>query len=103
VEAISVRWIVRAVDAVAVKLSGPYVGQVTVPDLIGPLADADLVGFDRVVLTVEETQLDASRVFGKEGEVHTLAIPRRSEWVWLAGPDTHFEFAFLVLCLETLL
>ena len=65
--------IVRTVDAVAVELAGPHVGQVAVPDLIGALAQLDLRATrPRRPCVVEEAQLDAGRVLGEDREVDAL-------------------------------
>src|SRR5262249_43369673 len=93
IEAIAVRRIVWAMNAIAVKLTGPNVRQVAMPDLIGALTEIDLVRFDCVVLMTEQTELDSSRVLGKEGEVHALAVPGRTEGIGLAWPYAHLWFS----------
>src|SRR5512142_250160 len=50
--------VVRAVSAIAVELPRSHVGQVAVPGLIRPLAQANLVRLDGVVLVVEQAELD---------------------------------------------
>src|SRR5262249_6929651 len=90
IEAIADWRIVRAVHTIPIELARPNVGEIAMPDLIGALAQADLVGLDPVVFAVEETQLHRRRVLGEEGEVATLAVPRGSEWVGFAWPDAHW-------------
>ena len=87
--------LVRAVHAEAVVLSRAYVGQVAVPHLIRVLVDLNLRALDRVIFFVEETELDGGCVLREEGEVDTFAVPRRTEWVGLSGPDAH-----VALCVE---
>ena len=89
IEAVAVGRIVRSVDAIAVELTGADVRQIAVPDLIGPIAKTDLVRLDSVVLAMKQAQLDRGRVFGKEGEVDALAVPRGAERVWFTGQDAH--------------
>jgi hypothetical protein len=59
------------------------------PDLIGLFTDLNLGALGRVVFVIEETQLDAGRILGEDGEVDAFAIPRRTEWVGLSRPDAH--------------
>src|SRR6185312_427251 len=89
IEALSVFGTIRAVHAIAVELSGPDVGEIAMPDLVVALAQCDARALDGIVGTAEEAQLDPRRVFRKDGEVDTFAIPGRAEWVRLAGPDAH--------------
>ena len=56
------------------------------PDVTGLLGQGDARGFFAVSV-VEQTQLDADGMFGKDGEVGTVAIPGRTEWVGAPGPD----------------
>jgi hypothetical protein len=49
-----------------------------VPDLIGPFFDPDGMRFLFLVVPVKETQFHAGRVFGKQREVHTFAVPSRT-------------------------
>jgi hypothetical protein len=73
-------------------LARPNIGQIAVPDLIGPLAKQDLVGFDAVCLVVEQAELDSVGALREQGEVHSFAVPRRSERIGLARPNAHFFF-----------
>jgi hypothetical protein len=77
------------VDAVAVVLTGPDVGQIAMPHLVRLLTDLYFRALGGVVLVIEEAELDAGRVLREEGEVDAFAIPRRTEWVGLARPDAH--------------
>src|SRR5215472_6267159 len=89
VEAIAVRGIVRAMYAIAVELAGTHVREIAVPNLIGALANADHIRFDRIVFTIEEAEIDRRCIFGEQGEVDALAVPRCSERIGFAGPDAH--------------
>ena len=56
---------------------------------IRPLAQANLVRLDGVVLVVEQAELDRRGALREDGEIHTLAVPYCAEGVRLAGPYTH--------------
>ena len=68
---------VRAVDAVAVKLTGVHVGEVAVPHHVGVLGQRDRQRLHLGVDRVEETELDAGGVLGKDREVDADTVPRR--------------------------
>jgi hypothetical protein len=93
IEAVALCRIVGAVDAIAVELSGPDIGEIAMPYLIRPLTQPDLLGLDPVVLTLEEAQLHTGGVLRKDGEVHSRTIPGRSEGVGLSRPDSHVSFS----------
>ena len=76
VEAVAVLRVVGAVDAVAVELPGPHVGQIAVPDLVGVFGQRDAVGLAPALL-VEEAQLDLGGIGGEQREIDAAAIPRR--------------------------
>ena len=65
------------------------------PHLISALTHHDLVRLHRVVFSVEEAQLDGGRVLREDREVDALAVPICTEWVGLAGPDTHLVWSVL--------
>ncbi len=78
--------LVRALDAVAVELAGLQLGEEAVPDVVGAFGEPDAVRLGPPEI-VEEAQLDAGGVFGKEREVDAVAAPRRAERVGLALPE----------------
>ncbi len=55
-----------------------------------PVERGALVELDPLLLAVlvEETELDALRVLGEEGEVRPVSVPLRAERERLPGPDT---------------
>jgi hypothetical protein len=65
-------------DAVAIALSGLYLRQVYMPDVIGTFLDSNPVSFLSGVRFVKQTQLHCRGIFRKQGEVHALAVPRCS-------------------------
>jgi len=66
-----------AVNAIAVELPRPCFRQVSVPDLIRLLTQSNARRLARRVHRIEETQLHARSVLGKDCEVHARAVPRR--------------------------
>ena len=68
--------LIRTMDAVAIMLSGPYLRQVHMPDVIGAFLDPDPVSFLRRVRFVKQTQVHRRGIFRKQREVHSLAVPR---------------------------
>ena len=89
VEPVALLRLVRSVDPVAVQLPGAGVGKVTMPDQVRPLPDGDPLRLDRIVVVIEQAQLDPSGVLGEQGEVHPLAVPGRPLRIWHSRPDPH--------------
>ena len=87
VEAMAPRWRVGAVDPVAVELARPDIGEEGVPHEVRPLRHPHPLGLDPIGRIVEEAELDAGRVPGKQGEVDSHAVPGRPERCWPAGPQ----------------
>ena len=78
--------LLRAVDAVAVEQARTRVRQVAVPDEVGALAELDALELAPAA-RVEEAELDARCVLGKEREVDPGAVPGRAERMRAAAPD----------------
>ena len=87
VEPMPVSRLVRPVHPVAVQASRPHVRQVGVPQEVGPVRERDAFGLDRVVRPVVQTEVDARRVLGEQGEVDPFAVPRGALWIRRARPD----------------
>ena len=87
VEPMTLARLVRPVDAVAVEAAGPHVGEVGVPQEVGPVGERDALGLHGVVRPVVEAEVDARRVLGEEREVHALAVPRGALRVRTPRPD----------------
>jgi hypothetical protein len=85
VEAVPRLRLVGAVHAIAVPPAWADARQVAVPDMRGDVLDLDA----RLVLGVEEGELDALGVLGEEREVRPLAVPRRTERERPSRPDFH--------------
>jgi hypothetical protein len=64
------------VDPEAVELTRAQLGNIPVPDQIGPLAQGGLFTDPATVRLIEETQLDGGGMFAEEREVHAGPIPR---------------------------
>ncbi len=77
VEAMAVLRRVGAVDAIAVELTGVHVGEVAVPHHVGVLGQRDRQRLHLGVDRVEEAELDAGGVLGKDREVDADTVPRR--------------------------
>ena len=89
VEAVAFGRIERTVDAVAIELTGQNGGEVAMPNLVGPFAELDALGFNRVGGRMEEAEFDLLRVFRKEGEVNARTLPGGPERVRAAGLGLH--------------
>ena len=87
IEAMPLPRLVRSVHAVAVEAARPDVGEVGVPQEVGPVRERDALGLDGVVRPVEEAEVDAGRVLGEQGEVDALAVPRGALRVRRSRPD----------------
>ena len=85
VEAKPFRRIVGTVNPVAVAQSGPGVGQIAMPDLIGLLGQLDALDL-APALGIEHAQLHALGLLREEREVDALAVPCRAQRVRAAGP-----------------
>jgi hypothetical protein len=85
----SVRF-VGTVDAVAVALAGRDPGNVDVPHQVGLLCNADPGQLVITFGTFEKAELDAGRVLGEQGEVHSLAVPGGAKGVGAARPGLHW-------------
>src|SRR5688572_12464718 len=81
--------LVGTVHAKTIELTGPRVGEITVPHLIGALPQPHLVALGAVVGAVEETQLDPRRVLREDREVHAGPVPGGAERIRLSRPDSH--------------
>jgi hypothetical protein len=62
-------------DAVAIVLSGPYLRQVQMPDMIRAFLDSNPVSFLRGASFVKQTQIHSRGIFGKQRKVHSIAVP----------------------------
>ncbi len=60
------------------------------PDLIRPPAHRYPLGLTPA-FGVKKTKFNPFRVFGKQREIHPLAVPRGSHWVRLTAPDRCFR------------
>jgi hypothetical protein len=78
---------IRPVHAIAVPLARTQVGQVTVPDEVRLLGEADSLLV--AAIGIEQAELDGGRVLAEEGEVHAGAIPGGTERERGAAPDPH--------------
>ena len=79
-------WLIRSVHAVSVKQSGTRFRQVTVPDLIGLLAQQNAVNFTPPKL-IEQAQLNLLRGLGKKGEINAFSVPGGPKWIRSPRPD----------------
>ena len=79
---------IRTVDTVSVQLSRSQVGKIPVPDLVCLFRERDPMGLNTIRLGIEQAQINRSGVLGKDREVDSLAVPGRTERVWLTWPDT---------------
>ena len=80
--------IVGPVNAIAVKQPRSCVRQVTMPDLIGLLAQRNALDL-AAAFRVEQAQLDTFGVLGKQPEVHAFPVPGRAQRVRPARPDRY--------------
>ena len=79
-------WFVRAMHAVSIKQAGTRFWQVTVPDLIGLLAQRNAVNFTPPEL-IEEAELNLLGGLRKKGEINTFSVPGGPKWIRSTGPD----------------
>ncbi len=78
VEPVTLLGIIRPVHAIAVELARRHVGEVSVPDILGPFGQRHAVDL-AAALTVEKAKLDLLRVRREQCEVCSAAIPCRPE------------------------
>ncbi len=86
IETMAALRVVGPMDTVAIQQTRPCFGQVTVPDHVGMLAHVDALDF-MLAGRIEDAQLDAFGMFGKQGEVDALAIPGCATRIGRTGPD----------------
>src|SRR3954453_2258244 len=79
--------IVRPADPVSIRQSWACFRQITVPDLIGLLANPNAVSLAPSGF-VKKAELDALCVFGKQCEVNSLAIPGCAQGIRFSRPDS---------------
>ena len=86
VEAMSGLRLPRAIDPIAIALTGTDAREIAVPDVGGHLAQRHAL----LVLPgiVEQAELDPGRVLAEEREVRPDAVPRRAEREPRSGADT---------------
>jgi len=72
-------------------LSGTDSGQIAMPDGAGSLANVDSLQLPPA-LVVEETEPDGRSVPREEGEVRSLAVPGRAEWVGTSAAGREATF-----------
>src|SRR5689334_9173710 len=92
VEAVALIRVIRAMHAISIQLTGPHVREIAVPDLIGAIANLNVLGLRGVVGATEQAQLYTRRALREEREVDTHAVPRCSEGVRLSTPNAHSCF-----------
>src|SRR5205814_2893106 len=86
IEAKSARGLVRSAHAISVEQSRAGFRKIAVPDLVGLLADANALNFAPAGI-IEQAQVDAVGMFGKQGEVNAFAIPAGAQRIRLTRPD----------------
>ena len=80
---------IRPVHPIAIDLARPDLREVHMPDLIGPLFHPNSLGFFLMSSMVEKAKLNPGRIFRKQGEVHSLAIPCGPLGIWAPWPPIH--------------
>ncbi len=75
VEAVTLVGMERAFHAVGVELSGLNVGNVGVPNLVGPAGELHEARLDVALDRIKKTQENPLGVGGKDREVNALAVP----------------------------
>ncbi|VVO70325.1 hypothetical protein PS732_01289 [Pseudomonas fluorescens] len=78
VETVTVRGVIRPINAVAVDHPRVRVGQVAVIDLVGVFREFDAFELDFACI-IEDAQFNLGGVGGEQGKVHPQAIPGRAE------------------------
>src|SRR6266511_2608282 len=80
--------IVRPVNAIAIEQPRSRVGEVTMPDLIGLLAQRN--AFELApALGIEQAELNVLRMLREKPEIDALAVPGGAERIRPARPDRH--------------
>ncbi len=82
---------IGSVHAIAVQHAGPRLRQIAVPDLVGALGERNPLQFAPPG-GVEDAQVDALGVLGKQSEVHALAVPVGAARVGASRPDCGDRF-----------
>jgi hypothetical protein len=98
IKAMAVLRIVRTMDPVAVELAGLQIGEVAVPDHVCRFGQADLVRLLFRVGGVEQAQFHLRRMFGKDREIHTRAVPRSTQRVRSPRPYSHESASIIDRC-----
>src|SRR3989440_12188821 len=88
IEAVAVLGLIRAVNAVAIELSGRNVIEVAVPDVLAALGKFDALEL-APALAVEQAKLDFLRVGGEQRKVGAPAVPACTEAREGSGRQTH--------------
>ncbi len=86
IEAVAVRGVVVAVDAIAVEQARKDVRQIAVPDLVGVFGEVDPLDLATAV-RIEQTELDPLGIGGEEREIDAAAVPGGPERSGAAGTD----------------
>jgi hypothetical protein len=63
------------VNAVSIKLTRQYVGQISMPDPVRVLSQGEPMRFAAVIGGREQAELDLGRVFGEQGEIDPGSVP----------------------------
>jgi hypothetical protein len=89
VEAVTLVGRIWAMDPIAVELARTNVGKIPVPHHIGVLRERDRQRFRVGIRRVEQAELDACRMLGKNREIHAHAVPGGAERRRQARPHSH--------------
>ena len=93
VEAHAALRIVRAVNAIAVKLPGPHVRQKQMPDLVGVLGHRDADVLLRRLGAIEQAKIHRRRILREDREVHAVAHPRGAKRIRITEPNFYRSHA----------
>src|SRR5258708_11736385 len=88
VEAVAVLGLIRSMNAIAIKLPGRNVVQITVPDVFGALGQFDAFEF-AAALRVEQAKLDLLRVGGEQCKIGSPAVPACTEACGRSRGEAH--------------
>ena len=91
IEAMPLGRLVGPVDPKAINLPRHHVRQIDVPDQVGLLGQRDANRLLFVVGRIEQAELDLRRVFRIQGKIDAAAVPRGSQRIRSAWPDSHFH------------
>ncbi len=86
VEAVSLLRLIGSVHAISIQFSGARFGQIAMPHLISLFAQPHALQL-AAAAAVEQAQLDALSVFGKQREIDALAVPGGALRIGSARPD----------------